>query len=166
MGRANDSSAPRVRASSINAREKERQAISLRLTGATLWQIAQALGYNNESSVRSAIERGLNRAVAEPADKMRALELERLDRMLHAIWPTAINGPTQERLQAIDRILKIMDRRAKLMGLDAPLRVDYRRMVRNVALELGLSDDERKELDRDVSRFLDEIAAEKPAFGL
>jgi len=42
------------------------------------------------------------------------LELERLDAMQAAIWDDAMNG----HLGAIDRVLKIMERRAKLLGLD------------------------------------------------
>ena len=44
------------------------------------------------------------------------LESRRLERMLNAIWNDAIDGKSS----AIDRALRIMERRAKLLGLDAP----------------------------------------------
>lgn len=44
------------------------------------------------------------------------LELERLDQLQAAIYPDAIKGNEKK----ITAVLKIMDRRAKYMGLDAP----------------------------------------------
>lgn len=58
------------------------------------------------------------------------------------------------KLQAIDRILKIMARRAKLLGLDAPAKYEavhpdvLREETSRLATELGLSADEMAELDR------------------
>jgi len=42
------------------------------------------------------------------------LDLERLDTLLAAVWDTAIGGD----LDAVDRALKIMQQRAKLLGLE------------------------------------------------
>lgn len=44
------------------------------------------------------------------------LEIDRLDQMLEAIWPTVLSGD----LYAIDRALKIGAERRALKGLDAP----------------------------------------------
>src|SRR3990167_2042270 len=52
----------------------------------------------------------------EKAEEIRAIETARLDVMLHAIAAKVRSGD----LPAIDRVLKIMDRRAALWGLDAP----------------------------------------------
>ena len=54
----------------------------------------------------------------EAADEVRALELARLDALLAALWPQ------QGEPAVVDRVLRIMERRAKLLGLDAPTRVD------------------------------------------
>ncbi len=56
----------------------------------------------------------LDKTLQEPAENLRQLELERLDAMLTAIWPQALNGY----LGAIDRVLKIIERRSKLLGLE------------------------------------------------
>lgn len=48
---------------------------------------------------------------------LRELELERLDSLWRVHFKQAMGGHGP----AVDRCLKIMDRRAKLMGLDAPL---------------------------------------------
>lgn len=47
-------------------------------------------------------------------DEMRQIELQRLDRVFLVAWRQALGGD----LQAIDRVLKIQERRAKLYGLD------------------------------------------------
>jgi hypothetical protein len=52
----------------------------------------------------------------QQAEDVRAIELERLDAILASIWARVKRGD----LAAIDRVLKVMRRRADLMGLDAP----------------------------------------------
>jgi hypothetical protein len=49
---------------------------------------------------------------------LRGLELERLDALHAACWPAALAG----HLRSIDTVLRIMRRRAALLGLDAPRR--------------------------------------------
>jgi len=60
----------------------------------------------------------LETAAIETAEEIRRLELERLDAMLFAIGPEVRKGS----YGAIDRALKIMERRARLLGLDAPVK--------------------------------------------
>lgn len=61
--------------------------------------------------------------VAETAEEVLSLEVKRLDEMLTRIYPVALGSdkvPPDPR--AIDRVLRIMERRSKLLGLDAPER--------------------------------------------
>ena len=53
-------------------------------------------------------------------EEIRRLELERVDVALRAIWPQVQRG----HLGAIDRLVKLSARRAKLCGLDAPTGID------------------------------------------
>ena len=53
------------------------------------------------------------------ADDYRGLHLARLERTLRAIWPRVLNGD----LLAIDRALRILEREARLLGLDAPTQI-------------------------------------------
>jgi hypothetical protein len=78
-----------------------------------------ALGRMAATDIRRAVEEVHGR-LEDAANAMRALHEARLDRMLAAIWPRVIKGE----LGAIDRALKIMERAAKLYGLDAPARLD------------------------------------------
>jgi hypothetical protein len=78
--------------------------------------------------------------VQEPAEELRTMEVARLDQMLLGLWPKAIKGDTW----AVDRVLKIMERRAALLGLDAPVKrelsgsVELRTYAERVAGDLGL----------------------------
>jgi len=62
----------------------------------------------------------LNSFREETAIQVLDLELARLDALLMACWAQAKSG----HLGAIDRALRVLDRRAKLLGLDAPHKMD------------------------------------------
>ena len=62
--------------------------------------------------------RALKKTLQEPADEVRTLEVERLDSLLNGLWQRR-HVP-----EITDRILRIMERRAKLLGLDAPTRTE------------------------------------------
>lgn len=118
----------------LAAAERQTQALEFRKAGLSFPRIAQELGYHNPAGAFRAVEAALERTQQEPADAVRVLALERLDRMLAACWGKAIGGD----LLAVDRVLKIEERRAKLLGLDAPDRVDILVRVRLMAQSLGL----------------------------
>ena len=104
----------------LTAAERQRQALELRKAGVTFETIATQLGYRNRSGAYKAVMSALRRTLQEPADEVRRLELERLDALLLALWSQARQGHQG----AIDRCLKIAERRAKLLGLDAPAQID------------------------------------------
>ncbi|HKJ76511.1 MAG TPA: hypothetical protein VKA64_04830, partial [Gammaproteobacteria bacterium] len=60
----------------------------------------------------------INAKTAEDAEEVKRLELERLDRMLLSLWPKVTNGDPQ----AVEKALKVSERRARLLGIDAPTR--------------------------------------------
>jgi hypothetical protein len=65
------------------------------------------------------VQHALRDMLWEDADKVRTLELARLDAMLAGMWPGAIAGDGH----AVDACLKLMDRRARYLGLDAPVKI-------------------------------------------
>lgn len=130
---------------SAETAERDAYACSLRMRGLSYRQIAEDMGYHNHSGARTAVERALKAIVQEPAEDLRTLELARLDEMWRAcikvletthytvsegrlIWigpegqehPLEDDGPV---LATIDRMLKIQERRSRLLGLDAPTKV-------------------------------------------
>lgn len=149
--------------------ERDAKACQLRNDGLTYAQIAVEMGYADHSSARKAVARALVAIVAEPAGRQKTLMLSRMDaalaeafRIMRADHIAHSNGrvimdpadPTKPllddgpKLQAIDRIIKVEDRRAKLIGLDAPVKVDLptaaqvEAEIARRAAELGLNTEE------------------------
>lgn len=100
----------------IKAHDRHLKALELRKAGATYQAIAEQLGYAHAKGAHKAVASALKATLREAADGLRELELVRLDAMLLALWRRVQNGDER----AIDRALKIAQRRARLLGLDAP----------------------------------------------
>lgn len=101
----------------VQAHDKHMQALELRKAGLTITEIAARVGLSR-TQVHRVIDRLLKDTKAEAAEEIRTLELARLDTAQVAIWAQVRQGNHG----AIDRLLRIMERRAKLLGLDAPAR--------------------------------------------
>jgi hypothetical protein len=95
------------------------QAATLRSGGATFREIGDALGIDH-TWARTLIIRALEAAQYEAADLMRVQEGQRLDRLQRSWWPAALNGD----VKAAGIVLRIMDRRARLFGLNAPEQIE------------------------------------------
>ena len=104
----------------ITAKEKQAQALQMRKAGLTYQVIADKLKYKDPSGAEKAVQAALRAIIQEPAEEYLQLELARLEAMLMALWPKVGAG----NVHAVDRVLKIMERRAKYLGLDAPVKVD------------------------------------------
>lgn len=105
--------------------ERSRLALDYRLRGTDYTTIAAALGYGrvkdghfipNRSGAFKAVQRALVHTLQEPADQLRQLEMARFDQLLAAVWPRATAGDTT----AIGTALSIIERKARMVGLDAP----------------------------------------------
>jgi len=109
--------------------------MKLRLGGATLRDIAKALPEWAERegiplslkydwrSVYMDIEREMckvDNQTKEVKDQMLSINLDRLDYMFQGLWKDAVNGNEHK----VDRILKILDRQSRYLGLDAPVRTE------------------------------------------
>src|SRR5262249_14892377 len=133
-------------AARILAAERRTQALALRRAGKHYSEIAAALGCSESRAhqiVTLELER-INTERSEQAEAVRTLELQRLDVLLGAVWEKAQAGD----VQAIDRVLSIQARRAKLLGLDAPSKVAHttpdgtRSVAPPVRTAAEMSDDE------------------------
>ena len=101
--------------------KREIKVWEYRVAGFTFEQIAQKLNYANESSARAAFKRYVTRTKDETlANEMRDLHKQRLEIALLAIWPAIENGE----LEAIKVMLKILERDAKLYGIDMPVKTE------------------------------------------
>lgn len=102
--------------------ERQREILDLRKSGMTFAAIAAQLGYADHSGVHDAYQKAM-KAMLEPANDIRALEAARLDALWSVWYPQALQPASKNGPAALDRCLRIMDRRAKLLGLDAPTQV-------------------------------------------
>jgi len=98
----------------------DREALRLRSQGLSYREIADELGVDTSTAYRRT-QRALSAVPVEDVESYRLLELDRLDALQRAIWDKAIDG----NLNALDRVLAIMSRRSKLLGLDAPQRREH-----------------------------------------
>jgi len=128
----------------IDTAERDAECARLRARDYTYQQIADATGFTSRTGARFAVERALARTITEPGEELRRIELMKLDALARAAWrvlearhylvsqgrlirledgapPLEDYGPV---LQAIDRLLKISERRSRLLGLDSPVRME------------------------------------------
>jgi hypothetical protein len=106
----------------VRAAERQRNAMELRKAGATYAAIAGELGYSDARSAERAVIAGLRAAGREASEDLLPMELDRLDRLQAGLWADAINGE----VPAVLACLRIMERRSRLVGLDAPLKMNQR----------------------------------------
>lgn len=131
---------------STDTAERDAEAARLRTDGLSYREIAKQLGFADESGAYMAAGRALDATRRDGGDKLKAYEIERLDVLYRAALDVLRrehlahgNGRVVERLNpatgrietlrdsgpelaAIDRLLKIQERRAKLEGIDSPTR--------------------------------------------
>ncbi|MFJ8690296.1 hypothetical protein [Micromonospora wenchangensis] len=138
---------PASRAKQAEVAKRRADAVAMRMTGASFQEIADTLGYNSRGAACQDVTRALEANIAEQnraVEVYREEELQRLDLLMAEAWrvlrrqhvtvshgriirdeetdqPLLDDGPV---LAAIDRVLKIQERRAKFLGLDAPTRVE------------------------------------------
>lgn len=97
---------------------REQEVVRLRRGGLTWDMIGDRLGIHL-TTARAAYERALKRVVQEDIEEIRKLEGERLDIAQAAIWETVLKGDNT----SINTLIRIMERRAKLLGLDQPIKI-------------------------------------------
>jgi hypothetical protein len=109
----------RKKAPSPAVLDKEIKIIELRRAGVTWEKIAQEVGFRNASGAYKMYQRAAERMVRPHLEEYRDMQLDRLERMHMAVWPRAKDGD----LRAIDTALRIADREANLLNLNAPIKV-------------------------------------------
>lgn len=126
----------------VTTAERDAAAARLRSSGWSYPDIAAELGFKQRADAYNAVKRVLDSTVREAGDELRALELDRLDGMYRAAMAvlerqhvTVSHGKIVQHdgeplvddapvLQAVDRLLRIQERRSRLLGLDAPVKRD------------------------------------------
>jgi len=132
----------------LEGAERDTEAARLKSRGLSYSQIARNLGYETESGAYKAVQRALAAVPAESVDELRRIQSEQIDALtaraieilesthyaytVHGELVRGPEGPNGEpgeplldsapTLAAIDRLIRLAERRSKLMGLDAPTR--------------------------------------------
>jgi hypothetical protein len=135
--------------SEAEMRRRDARVYELRIQGNTFEQIACEVGYSGPSGAWQAHQRIKSEWIFESIEEARQLELMRLDELQVAVWDRAING----QLPAAHCVLKIMDRRAKLLGLDKPEKVEVNKWDINA-----------EDLDAEVERIVNIINEREDQF--
>lgn len=110
--------------------ERDLRIFKMRQAGVPIHEISRRLNMSNKA-VTNALQRQLgrmNREALNAYPEVLRMELERLDALQQAIWPltqhrriTLPDGTetaVEPDLKAIQQVLSIMDRRAKLLGME------------------------------------------------
>lgn len=120
----NSTTSPRI----VRSAMRKLDALEYRLRGLGYREIGERLGVSAPRAyqlVDAALSEAKS-ATSECAETLKTLELQRLDILFATVFPIAIDKgrSVRSRESAITLSLKIMDRRAKLLGLDKPAMFD------------------------------------------
>jgi len=117
--------------------ERRCKALQLRKEGMSYRQIANELKVALNTAHKD-VTTELAKVTKEPAEQVLEIELHRLDDLLRVASQVAFDGGQKagNRLAAIDRTLRIMDRRAKYLGIDEPKQTNESEEVKKALLDL------------------------------
>lgn len=138
MARGENKGKAKARAVDIIRQKRMELALKFRIEGTSFREIARRVKAESRSEsgpyrgvcsaaysecaahndVLSEIRR-LAESCSEKAEEVQRIELERLDKLLAGMWKRAERGDEG----AVNAILRIMDRRARYLGIDAPTKV-------------------------------------------
>jgi hypothetical protein len=89
--------------------------------GLTYEEIARQVGYSNKSVVKKIADRVMREDLAVAgAERIRMRQWRRLDAMYEALQQVVDSGDDRKAASAIGDAVRILEREAKLMGLDLP----------------------------------------------
>jgi len=97
-------------------------------------QLGVSLGTVNRDF--QALDAEYRRRAASDIATEKGLDLDRVEAMVRGLWPEAARGTWQ----AVDRVLACLGRKAKLLGLDAPAKVDAGLTLRDLAERVAQRD--------------------------
>ncbi len=123
----------------LRAAQVEAKCVELRLAGKTYLEIGVEVGHN-ASFVMKILRRVYHRLTNEgkqDAIHLRGLEIARLDALQSNLWARAMKGD----LQFVDRVLRIIEQRTSLLGLNSPEVIAFHAQI-NVQKPADLTDEQ------------------------
>jgi len=117
--------------SGVAITEREMRALDLLVAGATYRQIALAMGMKGHAGAYQLCARALAKRAVQfnqtTVHQARALYLDRLGKLLARWMPLALGSPRDgvpPDPKAADIVLRVMEREALILGLNAPFQVE------------------------------------------
>lgn len=105
---------PRSRTAALS---RKSEALRLFANGCTFSEIANRVGYAHRGTAHKVVNAALRERIADDIDEYRRSEVARLDELQSVIWDELDAAATGGRLRAAALILKIIEQRAKVLGL-------------------------------------------------
>ncbi|WP_282795756.1 hypothetical protein [Streptomyces sp. CC224B] len=100
--------------------DRRAETVRLRLSGKDFQEIADELDLPGRAAAAALFADALNDADHLEPDVRHQAERHSLDELQDAIWQTAVDGS----LDAIETVLRLSERRSRLLGLNAPARLE------------------------------------------
>lgn len=111
------------RTNRVQLQEKKAKALQMALGGASYETIARECGWANKSTAYRHVQNAMrdwSPIDYSDAQTMRAQEMARLDRLMTTHWVNALRGD----VRASEICLRIIQQRCRIMGLEAPTKID------------------------------------------
>jgi hypothetical protein len=104
----------------VQLAKDEREALQLKIGGASYARIGEHQGVNGSTAYRR-VQNGLAGITLAPATELKMIEDQRLDALIAASWPVAMKQGARQ-IEAVREVRRLSESRRKLHGLDAPSR--------------------------------------------
>ena len=127
----------------LSAKERQRQALELKISGATYAVIASELRYKSASGAHKAVSSALTATLRPPADELRQLESDRIDNLWVQLWERLTSAADiADFVKLTAQLIRLSERRARLLGLDSPVKADltitdWRQQAQDAGLDAG-----------------------------
>lgn len=142
--------------SELERRELTLQCIELRKQGYSYVRIGKALAISDKTVARYINARldQLAEMSIQKVTNMRELQGQQLDAIIRAVWDLAI---MKKDLWAIDRLLSTLDQKAKLFGLNKPVKTILAGDAEN-----PLTIQDKQARDQELLNYFEKLASAKP----
>lgn len=118
----------------INNDERNKEIVDAQLRGLSWDEIAVAYDFASGQQAYGTWRKIVSKeysTTAEAVEEYRRLELSHIDHQLYILELAQQENP--ENLKIIDKVMGLLERRAKLLGLDAPSKADINMNVNHEA---------------------------------
>lgn len=133
----------------------EAEALDLKIKGKTYEEIGEAQECS-KSTAYERVHRALRDITLAPATELKTLEARRLEALIAALWPVAMEEKGDRQIAAVRELRKLSESLRKLHGLDAPVRRalevfthdDFSALVARLEAELEQNDHKPQPAER------------------